>query len=124
MTQSSAEKAAEKRRHVRYALTGEIPGVLTNERGEALEVVAVDISQRGIGVLLVPGPERREVLTLTLRGPETLVLRFEVRWTTTEHDLEEIAELKEMRRCGLRLLTSGLDLLEVFSALDGMTIEE
>lgn len=122
MTQRSAE--AEKRQHVRYALTGEIPGALTSERGETFEVVSVDVSLHGLGLLLEPAPEVGETLTLAFRGAEALVLRFEVRWCTTNHSFDDIAGLRDMRRCGLRLLTRGVNLLDLFAKLDGVTIEE
>lgn len=113
----------ERRQFIRYALTGELPGQLTNEAGVVFNVVTVDVSRRGLGLLLDPAPEVEERLTLTLEGRGGTVA-LEVRWTAIHHEFDSLPGLQSMRRCGLYVLDRKADLVTVLAKYDGMQIEE
>lgn len=119
-------KTQERRRHVRYALTGTIPGHVQGSNGVRYEVVTVDVSVRGIGLLLEPTPAVQDRLNISFdndQGGE--VLSFEVRWLSENHELTNVPGLEQMRRCGLSLLDHHVDdLVDFLATIDCLQIEE
>lgn len=114
----------ERRQFVRYALTGELPGRLTNAAGMSFNVVTVDVSRRGMGLLLDPAPEENEKLVLTLEGPRGGNILFEVRWSAVHHEFDSLPGLSSMRRCGLMVVDRKIDLVTVLAKYDCVQIEE
>lgn len=114
----------ERRQFVRYALTGELPGRLTNEAGTVFNVVTVDVSRHGLGLLLDPAPDEDEKLVLTLEGPRGGNVLLEVRWSTIQHEFDSLPGLQSMRRCGLLVLDRKIDLVTVLAKYDCVQIEE
>lgn len=113
----------ERRQFIRYALTGELPGRLTNQSGVVFNVVTVDVSRRGLGLLLDPAPEVGETLILTLEGRGGLI-PLEVRWSAVHHEFDSLPGLQSMRRCGLQAMDRKIDLVTVLAKYDYVQIEE
>ena len=112
-----AVKNLNKRMEDRFAFFGDIPGrIRVRESEELLTFFPLDISKKGLGLLLKPCPEKGEELLVELgsRGP---ALRFTVRHihegATYSHE-----GFEDMKRCGSELSAeqqSGIDLIEIFT---------
>jgi len=122
----TAEGPSERRKHVRFALSGELPGNLTNASGQDFAVLPVDVSMVGLGVLLDPGPSLGERLSLTIRqGDHEQELVFVVKWTAAESFICELPGLDQLRHCGLELeAPTDFNLVHFLSSFAGVSIEE
>lgn len=114
----------ERRQFLRYALTGDLPGRLTNAAGVVFNVVTVDVSRRGLGLLLDPAPQEDEMLTLTLEGQRGRSIVMEVRWSEQHHEFDSLPGLQSMRRCGLMAQERKIDLVTILAKYDCVQIEE
>ncbi|MBC7532288.1 MAG: hypothetical protein H7318_11965 [Oligoflexus sp.] len=118
-------KKQERRTENRCAFIGEIPGRLVHQSHE-LKFLAVDVSKRGLGILLDPCPAEGEEILVEfdqkIRGP----LRFTIKHIYEGASIKEAAsETAEMQRCGIEL-TAGqapdIDLIEIFTRYVTTTI--
>jgi len=123
----SGSTGQDRRRHVRYTITGRLPGVLSDAEGSAFEVLPVDISLRGLGILIDPGPVSGATLTLTINHLNSGInhLVFTVKWTAMDSTMIEIPGLDQMLHCGLELVDpTTIDLVEFLGDFAEMAIEE
>ena len=117
----------ERRRYVRFALSGELPGIITNAGGVVFEVLPVDVSQCGLGLLLDPGPKIGDELILRINGesdtPQEFL--FVVKWTAKEATIAELPGLAALKHCGLAMVApKDINLVEFLASFGGVNIEE
>ena len=118
--------AREKRSHIRYPLSGHLPGTMVNSKGEVLESLIVDISAKGLGLLLDPGPQMGDILSLQFNTDHVQEVKFEVKWSLHSDKTQQLPGLHDMCRCGLLILDDSddsLDLIEIMNRFDGIDIE-
>jgi hypothetical protein len=113
---------ANKRSALRYALRGNISGTFRNARGEAMEILLIDISKRGMGLLVSSGPAAGEQISLELFGADKQKLSFQVKWSANK-ETEELPGIN-MRRCGLQVMEDGVDLVEIVGKMREIQIDK
>ena len=114
----------DRRQDPRYALYGSLPGEFKGRRGETYHVLPVDISRRGLGLLIDPSPTEGDKIELDLSGEGHSNLSFEIKHVH-ESSIVAISGLKDMKRCGLQLAkTHEEDLLHYFANFDSLMIQE
>ncbi len=114
----------DRRQDPRYALYGSFPGEFKGRRGETYHVLPVDISRRGLGLLIDPSPAEGDKVELDLTGEGHANLCFAIKHV---HDssIVAISGLKDMKRCGLELTKEQEeDLLHYFASFDSLMIQE
>jgi hypothetical protein len=120
-------RVKDRRNDPRYGLSGALPGEIRDKNGVVFSVMLVDISKRGLGLLIDPAPEVGSVLTLCEEnsGNED-TLQLVVRHVHNSQILT-IHDLQNMKRCGLEILQpkqGELDLIQRFSTCDMLLIQE
>lgn len=109
-------KIRERRTEDRYAFYGDIPGrMLHKASNQTVEFLPVDISRKGLGLLLKPCPAEGEELLVEFSPSESL--RFKVRHIY-EGATVSLDGFEDMKRCGVELVEdqqSEVDLIEVFT---------
>lgn len=113
-------RGKERRTENRCAFIGEIPGRLLHQSHE-LKFHALDVSRKGLGILLDPCPAEGEEILVEFdrksRGP----LRFTVKHIyegATGKESHDETDTAAMQRCGIELTpgqASDIDLIEIFT---------
>ncbi len=115
----------ERRQEIRYSLFGELPARMINLATEQeLTFLTIDISTRGLGLLVSPSPAEGQTIRLDFIDQTRKSLEFIVRHV---HDVMEdpVHGFESMRRCGLELndnLATSLDLIQFFGSFDSVMI--
>ncbi len=115
----------ERRQEIRYSLFGELPARMINLATEQeLTFLTIDISTRGLGLLVSPSPAEGQTIRLDFIDQTRKSLEFIVRHV---HDVMEdpVHGFESMRRCGLELndnLATSLDLIQFFGRFDSVMI--
>ena len=121
-----AKNKDERRNQLRYSIAGEIPAqFFVQGQPEPLEYVFVDVSSRGLGVMLSPAPPLDSIVELKLEK-STQVLAFHVRYVKTESAFLG-TDLESMRRCGCELHESQhdqIDLVKFFGQFSTIIVGE
>jgi hypothetical protein len=119
----SATKQAgkvERRRQPRRELLGALPGDIVGDDDQVYEVIPVDVSQQGLGLLLEPEPKVGERLELKISSSQRLT--FEVKWIKKEQQLNSlVGSLDALCRCGLKYLGDG-DLTVILAGFDNLQV--
>ena len=113
----------ERRRHIRFALTGDPEAKILDANGSEIDTIFLDVSVEGIGVLLDPAPKVGENLTLEFSGDEDSVC-LQVMWINKNVNMKELSGVDGICRCGLWTNERNRDLVDVFSNINGVEIEE
>ena len=109
----------EKREHIRFGLLGEFTDGVVGEKGEVYECFPVDISSRGLGLVMSPTPEDGEQIIIRVSQGE---LVFRVVWSKpTEVGMDH---LLQMSRCGLECLDEKIDILTTFQDYNDLSIQD
>lgn len=116
----------EKRRFTRYNISGTVPCDVFDRAGNRLEAVFMDVSVKGAGMILEPGPRPGDYLEVRFDGPQTVCLRFKVQWVASNAAIQKIADLTNMERVGLALMEpvpnhadfNFVDFLQQFGSLE------
>jgi len=121
-----AAKSKERRGEVRYSMSGELPARLSIQgQQQNLEYVLVDVSPKGLGLLLSPSPAAGSLLELVFDdGSESIV--FYLRYTRPLMD-SPIPGLESTFRCGCELhenLQGKINLVEYFARFPSVMIGE
>lgn len=122
-----ASPKVERRRFLRFALSGELPGVIVTGNDDAFDVLPVDVSEFGLGLLLNPGPKLGDTLFLRINpdGINPMEFVFTVRWTSKESSIAELPGLSDLKHCGLELVAPiDINLVEFLASFGGVSIEE
>ncbi len=115
----------ERRQEIRYSLFGELPARMINLVTEQeLTFLTIDISTRGLGLLVSPSPTEGQTIRLDFIDQTRKSLEFVVRHV---HNVMEdpVHGFESMRRCGLELndnRASNLDLIQFFGSFDSVMI--
>jgi hypothetical protein len=112
------ERLADKRSDVRYGLNGLVPAVIQSLDGRDLDVVMLDVSRNGLGILAHGFTQRvGDSVNFCIDGQAPLVML--VRWMRRARLGEQ--EGLGLTRVGLALLVPGENLVErlrVFDCVD------
>ncbi len=115
----------ERRQEIRYSLFGELPARMINLVTEQeLTFLTIDISTRGLGLLVSPSPTEGQTIRLDFIDQTRKSLEFVVRHV---HNVMEdpVHGFESMRRCGLELndnRATNLDLIQFFGSFDSVMI--
>jgi c-di-GMP-binding flagellar brake protein YcgR len=124
-TMKTALSGQERRQEIRYSLFGEIPARMSNlATQQELTYLTIDISHRGIGLLVSPNPMEGQVIRLDFIDQNHPSLEFIVRHVHLVME-DPVQGFESMRRCGLELkdeIASNLDLIEFFGSFDSVMI--
>jgi c-di-GMP-binding flagellar brake protein YcgR len=115
----------ERRQEIRYSLFGELPARMINHATEQeLTFLTIDISTRGLGLLVSPSPAEGQRIRLDFLDQSRHSLEFIVRHVHSVMD-DPVDGFESMRRCGLELndeRTGNLDLIHFFGSFDSVMI--
>jgi c-di-GMP-binding flagellar brake protein YcgR len=121
----TALSSQERRQEIRYSLFGELPARMINLTTEQeLTFLTIDISSRGLGLLVSPSPAEGQAIRLDFTDQTHQSLELIVRHVHSVMD-DTVDGFESMRRCGLELnddRASGLDLIEFFGSFDSVMI--
>lgn len=119
-------KDDERRTEIRYSLSGELPARLFIQgQRQALEYVLLDVSRKGIGLLVSPSPSSGSLLELVF-DKEGLSITLCVRHMQPLLD-ETVVGLESTQRCGCELhegQQGKIDLIEYFRLFSTVLIGE
>ena len=122
---TAVSNAQDRRQEIRYGLFGELPARLVNLSTEQeLTFLTIDISQRGLGLLVSPGPAEGQSIRLDFVDQKQLRLQFVCRHVHTMMD-DTVHGFESMRRCGLELADeqkANCDLIELFARFESVMI--
>ena len=122
MGQPTSTKPQERRTETRRELIGVLPGEMVGDSGRTFDVMTVDVTSNGMGLLMEPGPYIGEEIRLQISKDRFLL--FEVRWVRQDNSLGGLGEsFKELRRCGLLYLGQD-NLIDVLSEFDNLQVGE
>jgi hypothetical protein len=111
-------KGRERRTEDRFAFYGDIPGrMLHKSSKQVVDFLPIDISKKGMGLLLKPCPAEGEELLVEFSENAAESLRFTVRHIY-EGASASIEGFEDMKRCGVELVPdqqSEFDLIEIFT---------
>ncbi|MFW7379924.1 MAG: PilZ domain-containing protein [Oligoflexus sp.] len=126
----NTDRAGDRRANPRYSLSGSLPGELRGEDGVQFNAMTVDISRRGLGLLIDPAPQPGAVIELEFDQVENIPgdiksLQFTIRHVL-ESPIHTITGLVNMKRCGIEIIDPdrSLDLVHFFSEFDTLIIQE
>ncbi|MBF0440822.1 MAG: PilZ domain-containing protein [Oligoflexales bacterium] len=115
----------ERRLYNRFALRGTLPGDLRDKNGNRLDIVTVDVSSNGMGLLIDPAPKIGDMLSLSMtKDGQPIDLIFKVEWIQPAAGLVDIPGVEDAKRCGVLLKNDGINLLELLSGFNSVHIEE
>jgi c-di-GMP-binding flagellar brake protein YcgR len=121
----TALSGQERRQEIRYSLFGEVPARMINLATEQeLTFLTIDISHRGLGLLVSPSPSEGQVIRLEFIDQNQQSLQFVVRHVHSAMD-NPVHGFESMRRCGLELndeKNSHLNLIEFLGSFDSVMI--
>jgi c-di-GMP-binding flagellar brake protein YcgR len=121
----TALSSHERRQEIRYSLFGELPARMINLTTEQeLTFLTIDISSRGLGLLVSPSPAEGQSIRLEFTDQTRESLELIVRHVHNVMD-DPVDGFESMRRCGLELnddRVSGLNLIEFFGSFDSVMI--
>ena len=120
---SANEAREEKRQFIRYAIEGHVDGDWFND-DHPLEVMVVDVSSKGLGILAQPSPRAGDKVTLNLEDNNLKSVAFIVKWCRHDISPDDVPGLEDMKRCGLELESQDLDLVELLKTHEGIHIED
>ncbi len=127
-TASATINPREKRQFTRYEVTGYIPCTISDQHGNIMEAMFIDVSSKGMGMLIEPGPRPGDFVWITFDDEAQTCLRFRVQWVAANPDIQKIDQLQDMERIGIALMdeTAGADwdLVDFLKQYDTLEISE
>lgn len=114
----------EKRESVRYAVTGTPHVKLATKSGQEITFFIVDVSVKGVGIILADKLQKTEILMLEFLDDPRAIVELEVRWILACDNLNEISfGSEQLYRCGLFALAPNIDVLSLIKSCDGILVE-
>ena len=112
---ATEKKGHERRVDQRFALFGEVPAQIFF-RGEPLSFLIVDISKRGLGLLLTPCPQEGDEISLVFNEGEVPPIHFIIKHLYRGNPVPG-NEDQNLLRCGICLSEQNgeLDLIDIFT---------
>lgn len=124
-TMKTALSGQERRQEIRYSLFGELPARMINLATEQeLTFLTIDISTRGLGLLVSPSPIEGQTIRLDFVDQTRKSLEFIVRHVHSVME-DPVRGFESMRRCGLELnddRSEMFDLITFFGSIDSVMI--
>ena len=122
--QSSATNETEKRRELRYGVTGMPNAKLLFPAGDEITFFFVDASKHGLGIIVDTPIQIGANVLLTIEDTELHKLHLEVRWIAPVDLLAtSTAPSLSLYRCGLQAKDSELDLVSIISKCQNVSLE-
>jgi|GEM_PF-2359387 len=115
----------DRRNEIRYSIFGEFPArMILESTGEDLLFLAVDISDKGLGLLVTPSPKIGQNIRIEFTESDLPSLSFTCRHV---HEVLDgpMSGLESMRRCGFELVENQqieFNLVELFARFDSVMI--
>lgn len=127
-TASATINPREKRQFTRYEVTGYIPCTINDQHGQKMDAMFIDVSSKGMGMLMEPGPRPGDFLWITFDDDVRTRLRFRVQWVAANLDIQKIEHLHDMERIGIALMDEAApadwDLVNYLKQFDTLEISE
>jgi len=123
------DRGNDRRADPRYSISGSLPGELKSDDGHEYNVMPVDISRRGMGILIEPAPKPGAVISLEVLedepGKDNQILHFTIRHVL-DNSMRSVSGLVDMKRCGIEIVDPdrSLDLIHFFAQYDTLIIQE
>jgi len=122
--QSSPQNFSEKRRDLRYGVTGMPNATLQSSTGEEIIFFFVDASKHGLGIVVDTPIKTGEIVHLIIDDSSQHTIILEVRWITFVDLLTAPTGLNStLYRCGLQATNSHLDLVSILSQCRNVSLE-
>jgi hypothetical protein len=118
-----APNQPERRRHKRFAVMGKLPAKIYNKNGDLLTYIVVDVSKRGLGLLVDEKVSRNETVLVRFDIVKIKDTEMTVRWAV-ESDDHGLGFDTPVYRCGLEVISDDNDLETIFRTIDGMILED
>ncbi len=122
---TSKSSQQDRRDEIRYSIFGEFPAhMILESTGEDLTFLAVDISDKGLGLLVTPSPKIGQNIRIEFKEGDLPCLSFTCRHV---HEVLDgpMSGLESMRRCGFELAENQqveFNLIELFARFDSVMI--
>lgn len=115
---------SDKRRELRYGVTGMPNAKLRAPNGDDVVFFFVDASKHGVGIVVDTLIKIGEHLHLTIDDKCHCELAFEVRWILPVELLAEATGLNStLYRCGLQVNDSSVDIISILSQCENVSLE-
>ena len=118
------------RRHqFRFALTGQFADHWTTRENQVIDILPLDVSSRGFGLLLNPAPAvGSQIIWHCPQLKEAIEnpLVFAIVWSASPTVSHDFSEMTNMRRCGLLLVSDDqtIDLVELCAKIPSLQMIE
>ena len=121
---SSVKNVADKRRDLRYGVTGMPNAKLQSPEGDEITFFFLDASKHGLGIIVETPIQIGANVVLTIEDTALHKLTLEVRWLVPVDLLATSTEPNSsLYRCGLLVTDSELDLLSILSKCQNVSLE-
>jgi hypothetical protein len=121
---SSAKNVVEKRRDLRYGVTGMPNAKLLSPGGDEITFFFVDASKHGLGIIVDTPIQIGANVLLTIEDTELHKFNLEVRWLVLVDLLATSTEPNQsLYRCGLQAIDSELDVVSILSKCQNVSLE-
>ena len=120
---SSEVSADNRRRYKRFTVNGKVSGDLLKENGEALTFFIIDVSKKGLGLLVDSELAENEKLSFKLDN-ECKELSCLVRWAINQRqDFDQIFD-DPICRCGVEVVDNDKDIEDMLRNINTIILEE
>jgi hypothetical protein len=122
--QVKTQNYSDKRRELRFAVTGMPNAKLRLPNGDDLVFFFVDASTHGVGIVIDTLLKTGENLYLTIDDRSHFELGLEVRWVSTVDLLTESTGINStLYRCGLQANDPSVDIISILSQCENVSLE-
>jgi hypothetical protein len=122
--QAKTQNFSDKRRELRFAVTGMPNANLRLPNGDDLVFFFVDASTHGVGIVIDTPIKIGENLHLTIDARNHYKLELEVRWISSVDLLtESIGVNSTLYRCGLQVNDHSVDIISILSQCENVSLE-
>jgi hypothetical protein len=122
--QDKTQNFSDKRRELRFGVTGMPNAKLRLTNGDDVVFFLVDASTHGVGIVIDTLIKIGENLHLTIDDRNHYKLVLEVRWISSVDLLSEATGLNStLYRCGLQVNDSSVDIISILSQCENVSLE-
>ena len=124
INQTTTQNLSDKRRELRFGVTGMPNAKLRSASGDDIIFFFVDASTHGVGIVVDTLIKLGEHLHLTIDDKCHCELAFEVRWILPVDMLAEAEGLNStLYRCGLLANDNSIDIISILSQCENVSLE-
>ncbi|MEI6834312.1 MAG: hypothetical protein WCL28_10015 [bacterium] len=122
--QAETQNFSDKRRELRFAVTGMPNAKLRLPNGDDVVFFFVDASTHGVGIVIDTLIKTGENLYLTIDDRDHFELGLEVRWISSVDLLTESTGVNStLYRCGLQVHDHSVDIISILSQCENVSLE-